>query len=111
MSKHLRLVTEARPRAFVFWPAEDDMGWFDHVVQEFKAGDYFVVNEYDERPADQIELRSHLVALSASDALVLPPTWWASMVGHQITQIASWLGIPFLNEAGDPIPTIGAKAQ
>lgn len=95
------------PRLYVFW-TDIDLDAFIDIVEDAK-GDYFVLNFNDIEPAEETDLRRHLQVMSQADWVMWPSTWWTSVLGHQLMQVAGWMGCKFLDYEGTPIEMVGAS--
>lgn len=106
---HLRLVDAdyvASRRAYVL-PL--DLADFAATVSRLDDAGHIVINGDEDRLVDEIDLRVHLVGLSAADDLVLPSIWWTSATAHQLVTLAGWMGVRFLHEDGTAMETVGVK--
>ena len=92
------------PRAFILW-MDVDLDAYVDLIEDLKA-DYFITNYDDVLPAVEIPLARHLLMLAQANVVVLPDTWWTEVIGHQIMQIAGWLGCKFMDYEGTPIETL-----
>ena len=94
--------------AFVLW-LDIDEDAFSNLVSDLEVADFMVINDFDYRPADDIGLRDHLQSLAAAHTFVMPDTWWTSLVGQQLVQVASWLGMEFMDYEGTPIEKVTSR--
>lgn len=107
----LRLVPNGNPRpAYILWLDVDEDAISD-LCDDLEKADHFVVNRFMWKPADEVPLREHLGMLAVSEVIVLPNTWWTSVVGHQLVQIAGWLGCEFIDYEGSPIETVSLRSN
>lgn len=116
MSQHLHVVDEreaAGHRVVVVWADEWDYAAFDAVCEALRVKKFVVLNELDEMSVGDTQhgLRDFLVGLAAATHIAIAPTWWTSMVAHQIVQLSSWLGIDFIDHAGIKVPTASLKSR
>lgn len=72
-------------------------------ISELQAMGFEVVNHDEERDVDAISPRTHLLGMSQASHLMLPQAWWVSVLAQQLTTVAAWIGMRFVNEYGDPI--------
>lgn len=81
------------------------------VTAELLAGEgYVIMNLAQDGTSDEMGLAYYLPMLAQADAIALPADWWASVVGHQLMQIASWLRMVFIDEAGCELETVKSSA-
>jgi hypothetical protein len=83
---------------------------FATAVTGLEDNGWSVINGDEDRLADEVTLREHLVFLATADDLVIPNTWWSSVTAMQLVQIAGWINVPLISaELGTRIETLSMR--
>lgn len=105
---HLTIVDEAYQaprRAYVLML---DVLEGTELIARLDEQDLVVINGDEDRLADEVDLRVHLMGLAVADDLYLPNDWWTSATAHQLVTIASWMRLPYRSYTGERIDVASA---